>query len=388
MDGLAASVRRELQAQIAASRYRKRRTKAGRQGPELVLEGRRLLDFSSNDYLGLASHPRLRAAFTQGLERFGVGSGGSQLIGGYTQPIQELELELAEFTGRSKALVFSSGYLANLGVIAGLASRRDMVFMDRLNHASLIDAVLLSGARFKRYAHCDVLALSHALDQAKEQRKWVITESVFSMGGELAPLPEIAHLCHRYQAILVVDDAHGIGVYGRGGTGTSGYFGLDCASVPLLVGTFGKAFGLAGAFVAGSEELIDMLVQRARTLIYSTAMPPALAVSASEALRVVKTEHWRRERLFALVRRFREGAQKLGIPLLPVGGPIQPILLGDCARALEISGALMSRGIFACAVRPPTVPEGTARLRININASHTEAHIDRLLDALASLLCT
>ncbi|MGH8609694.1 MAG: 8-amino-7-oxononanoate synthase [Gammaproteobacteria bacterium] len=387
MEPLSVGAQRELRARIGTSRYRKRRTKEGPQGAEVVSEGKRVLDFSSNDYLGLAAHPRLSSAFTQALKQFGVGSGGSPLIGGYTRPIRELERELAEFTGRARALVFSSGYLANLGVIAGLASRRDTVFMDRLNHASLIDAGLLARAELKRYAHRDASALSRALSNSKENRKWVVTESVFSMDGDLAPLPEIASRCRDYEAMLLVDEAHGIGVYGPGGTGVSAHFGLDCAAVPLLIGTFGKALGLAGAFVAGSAELIELLIQKARTLIYCTAMPPALAASAREALAILRTEHWRRERLFELVARFREGAQRLGVPLMGVEGPIQPILLGDCAGTAAASAALMSRGIQVAGVRPPTVPEGTARLRISISAAHKETHIDRLVDELALLLC-
>ena len=387
MEPLSVSAQRELRARIGASRYRLRRTKESPQGAEVVSEGKRVLDFSSNDYLGLAAHPRLRMAFTQALKQYGVGSSGSPLIGGNTRPVRDLERDLAEFTGRPRALVFSSGYLANLGVLAGLVSRRDVVFMDRWNHASLIDAALLAKAELKRYPHRDVTALARALDSFKESRKWVVTESVFSMDGDLAPLPAIVAACHDHEALLLVDEAHGIGVYGPRGTGVSAHFGLDSGAISLLIGTFGKALGSAGAFVAGSSEIIELLIQKARTLIYSTAMPPALAASAREALAILRTERWRRERLFELVARFREGAERLGVPVRGVEGPIQPIILGDCARTAAVSAALMSRGILVAGVRPPTVPEGTARLRISISAAHKEAHIDRLVDELAVLLC-
>ncbi|MGH8657171.1 MAG: 8-amino-7-oxononanoate synthase [Gammaproteobacteria bacterium] len=387
MEPLSVSAQRELRARINASRYRWRRTKEGTQGAEVVSEGKRVLDFSSNDYLGLAAHPRLSMAFTQALKQYGVGSGGSPLIGGYTRPVCELEQELAEFTGRARALVFSSGYLANLGILAGLVSCKDTVFMDRLNHASLIDAALLARAELKRYPHLDVAALSRALGSSKESRKWVVTESVFSMDGDLAPLPAIVAGCHDRKALLLVDEAHGIGVYGPRGAGVSAHFGLDYGAVPLIIGTFGKALGLAGAFAAGSSEIIELLIQKARTLIYSTAMPPALAASVREALSILRTEQWRRERLFELVARFREGAERLGVPVTGVEGPIQPIILRDCARTAAVSGALMARGILVAGVRPPTVPEGTARLRISISAAHKEAHIDRLVDELALLLC-
>lgn len=322
-------------------------------------------------------------AFNRAATRYGVGSGASQLITGYSRPLQRLEQELADFTGRPRALLFSSGYLANIGVIGALVSRDDAVFMDRLNHASLVDAVIQSRSRFRRYPHGDCLALSRLLSASESRRKWVVTDGVFSMDGDMAALPQICAACRRFDAWLVVDDAHGLGVFGPRGSGTVGHFGLGPDDVPVLIGTFGKAFGVCGAFVAGSEALIETLVQSARSLIYSTAPLPAVAAAVREGLEIIRTESWRRQRLFMLVKRFRRGAREIGLPVQPSDGPIQPMILGASERAVHASHALLAQGILVPAIRPPTVPKGGARLRISLSASHTEAQIDRLLDAMS-----
>ena len=298
-----------------------------------------------------------------------------------------MEQALAEFTGRPRAILFSSGYLANLGVAAALVKRHDGVFQDRLNHASLVDAVLQTRARSRRYAHADSEFLARDLSSSRAEHNWVFTDGVFSMDGDLAPLSTMASVCRAAGAWLVVDDAHGIGVFGPEGRGTAAKFGLGPDDVPVLVGTFGKAFGLCGAFVAGSDILIDTLVQHARSLVYSTALPPAVAAAALESLSMIRDQPWRRDRLFSLIQRFRQGALQRGLRLLPAEGPIQPLVLGGAEQALRISQGLQKKGIFVPAIRPPTVPKGSARLRITLSALHTEQQVDRLLAALEELLC-
>ncbi|HEY5790724.1 MAG TPA: 8-amino-7-oxononanoate synthase, partial [Gammaproteobacteria bacterium] len=281
--------------------------------------------------------------------------------------------------------LFSTGYMANLGAIAALAGRGDSVVEDRLNHASLYDGARLSGARLLRYAHADAAALDARLADAGAGRALVATDGVFSMDGDVAPLPELAAACRARGARLLVDDAHGLGVVGPGGRGSVALHGLDGDAVPLLVGTLGKAFGTFGAFVAGSEELVETLIQLARPYIYTTALPPAVAAATRVSLRLAGAEAWRRERLRALVERFRAGAAALGLELMPSATPIQPLLFGDSARALAASRFLEQRGLLVTAIRPPTVPEGSARLRITFSASHDAAQVDRLLEALAEL---
>ncbi|MFM1892598.1 MAG: hypothetical protein RLZ44_1675 [Pseudomonadota bacterium] len=364
--------------------YRARRVVEGPQGPELEVDGRRLLAFCSNDYLGLAADPRLAEAAQRGLARYGTGSGAAHLVSGHSAAHHALEQELAEFTGRERALLFSTGYMANLGVITALTGRGDSVFEDRLNHASLLDGGLLSGARFRRYPHADAAALDRLLPAAGGERL-VASDGVFSMDGDLAPLPALAEACRAHGAWLLVDDAHGLGVLGQQGRGSLAHFGLAGADVPVLMGTLGKAFGTAGAFVAGSADLIETLIQQARSYVYTTATPPALAEATRESLRIARAEEWRRERLRALVARFRTEAAALGLQLMPSATPIQPIVAGDAARALAWSAALEARGILVTAIRPPTVPAGSARLRVTFSAAHSDAQLDRLLDALAVL---
>lgn len=364
--------------------YRHRRVVETPQGPVLRVEGRELVAFCSNDYLGLANDPRVVEALQRGAARWGAGSGAAHLVTGHSAAHHALEEELAAFTRRSRALLFSTGYMANLGVLSALLGRGDTVFEDRLNHASLLDGGLLSGARLRRYPHADAAALAAQLADAAGERL-VVTDGVFSMDGDLAPLPALAEACRGHGAWLMVDDAHGLGVLGEGGRGTLAHLGVDADAVPVLMGTLGKAFGTFGAFVAGAHDLIETLIQAARPYIYTTAPPPAVAEATRAALRIAQAEEWRRERLSALVQRFRAGAAALGLPLAASPTPIQPILLGDASRALRWSAALEAQGLLVTAIRPPTVPPGSARLRITFSAAHTEAQVDRLLDALAAL---
>jgi 8-amino-7-oxononanoate synthase len=368
----------------AAGLYRSRRVIDGAQGPELTVDGRRLLAFCSNDYLGLAADPRLAEALQRGMARYGVGSAAAHLISGHCRAHHALEEELAEFTGRDRAVLFSTGYMANLGVIGALLGRGDNLFEDRLNHASLIDGGVLSRARIRRYPHADPAALAAQFD-ARGGRRLVATDGVFSMDGDIAPLRTLAAVCADHEAWLMVDDAHGIGVEGPQGRGSVAAAGLGQAEVPILMGTLGKALGTAGAFVAGSEALIETLIQFARPYIYTTAMPAALAEATRASLRVVAAEEWRRERLQGLIQRFRQGAQRIGLTLMDSTTPIQPLLLGSAARVNLWHQALQREGILVGAIRPPTVPEGGARLRITLSAAHSVTQVETLLAVLAEI---
>ncbi len=318
------------------------------------------------------------------MQHYGLGAGAAHLVCGHSLEHSALEAELAEFLGRERALLFSSGYLANLGVISALAGRHQMVVADRLNHASLIDAAQLAGARLCRYAHGDATACARLLDSEGGARL-LVTDGVFSMDGDVAPLAALAPLARACGAWLVVDDAHGIGVLGTLGRGALELSDLDTTAVPVLVGTLGKALGCFGAFVAGDAVLIETLIQRARTYIYTTALPPAIAAAARAALRLVQREPWRRQQLRGLVERFRAGATALALPLAGSQTPIQPLIVGDSARAQALSEALMERGFWIGAIRPPTVPRGSARLRVTLSAAHDASQVDALLDALAEV---
>jgi len=372
-----------LEAQRRRHLYRERRVLDSPQGPVITIKGRQCLNFCSNDYLGLANHPRVIAAFTAAARQYGVGSGASQLVCGHSAPHHALEEALAAFLGRPRALLFSTGYMANLGVVTALAGRHDDVFEDRLNHASLIDAARLADCRLKRYPHGDVAALQRQLDVSRAATRLVVTDGVFSMDGDLAPLPGIARAAAAHEALLMVDDAHGIGVLGNTGRGVLEHLALGNADVPLLVGTLGKAFGTFGAFVAGDAALVDFILQRARSYIYTTAPPPAVAAASLESLALIEEEGWRRDTLQDRVRHFRRGAAQLGVPLGTSEFHIQPLVVGAARRALELSAALQQRGIVVSAIRPPTVPEHTARLRISFSAAHQIQHVDALLTALA-----
>lgn len=384
MKDLAAQLARRKQQHL----YRTREVSDGPQGVELRVAGRTLLSFCSNDYLGLANHPDVVAAFHRGLDEFGAGSGAAHLVTGHSRAHHRLEEELAAFLERPRALLFSTGYQANLGVLTALLGRGDRVFEDRGNHASLLDGARLSGARLIRYRHGAVAALDDLLAQAPHTERLVATDGVFSMDGDVAPLGQLAALAAHHRAWFLVDDAHGLGVLGPGGRGSIAAAGLGMKQVPVLMGTLGKAFGTFGAFVAGSEALIETLIQQARTYIYTTAPPPALACATRAALDLVRAGEGRRDKLQRLVRRFRTGAAQLGLELADSVSPIQPLIVGEAATALRLSAALRAQGILVTAIRPPTVPPGTARLRITFSAAHSELQVDRLLAVLEKIFTT
>ncbi|TDF82925.1 8-amino-7-oxononanoate synthase [Pseudomonas sp. H9] len=379
---MAFDLRARLEQRRAADLYRQRPLLQSPQGPEVVVDGQPLLAFCSNDYLGLANHPEVIAAWRAGAERWGVGGGASHLVIGHSTPHHEVEEALAELTGRPRALLFTTGYMANLGALTALVGQGDTVLQDRLNHASLLDAGLLSGARFNRYLHNDAASLASRLDKAVGNTL-VVTDGVFSMDGDIADLPALVATAKARDAWLMVDDAHGLGTLGRNGGGIVEHFGLSHEQVPVLIGTLGKACGTAGAFVAGSEELIECLIQFARPYIYTTSQPPALACATLRSLQLLRSEHWRREHLAALIQQFRSGAEQIGLQLMDSFTPIQPILIGDSARALRLSQMLRERGLLVTAIRPPTVPVGSARLRVTLSAAHSAAQVQLLLDALA-----
>lgn len=375
----------DLSARLAERRaahlYRQRPLLQTPQGVEVQVDGEQLLSFCSNDYLGLANDPRINEAFVDGVRRWGTGGGASHLVTGHSAAHHALEDALADFTGRPRALLMSSGYMANMGTVTALVGQGDTVLEDRLNHASLLDAGLLSGARFSRYLHNDAGSLRGRLSKA-QGNTLVVTDGVFSMDGDLADLPALCAEATAAQAWTMVDDAHGFGCLGAQGGGIVEHFGLSTEQVPVLVGTLGKAFGTAGAFVAGSEALIESLIQFARPYIYTTSQPPAVAHATLTSLQLVREEHWRRDHLAGLISRFRAGVSALGLELMDSPTPIQPIVVGSSERALALSAALRARGLLVTAIRPPTVPQGTARLRVTLSAAHTEQQVDRLLDAL------
>ena len=376
----------DLQSRLAERRaahlYRHRPLLETPQQPEVMVDGERLLAFCSNDYLGLASHPEVIRAMQQGADRWGVGGGASHLVMGHSTPHHQLEEALAEFTGRPRALLFSTGYMANLAAVTALVGQGDTVLEDRINHASLLDAGLLSGARFSRYLHNDAKSLASRMEKATGNTL-VVTDGVFSMDGDLADLPALCATARARNAWVMVDDAHGFGPLGKTGGGIVEHFGVGMDDVQVLVGTLGKAFGTAGAFVAGSDELIETLIQFARPYIYTTSQPPAVACATLKSLDLLRTESWRRDHLNRLIERFRQGAAQIGLTLMDSPTPIQPILVGSSERALELSSALRARGVLVGAIRPPTVPAGSARLRVTLSASHSETQVERLLDILA-----
>lgn len=374
----------ELDRLRAAHLLRTRRVLDGPQGVEVRVDGESFLSFCSNDYLGLAADPRLGDALVAGAQRYGVGSGASHLVTGHSVAHHALEEELAAFVGAERALLFSTGYMANLGLVGALLDRSGTVFEDKLNHASLIDAARLSGARVKRYRHGDLAQLQARLVDSGGE-KLILTDAVFSMDGDGADLARLHALAIRHDAWLLVDDAHGLGVLGATGRGSFEHFGLAPRAPAILLGTLGKAFGTFGAFIAGNAELIEYLIQRARPYIYTTALPPAVAEATRAGLRIVQDESWRRDELRARVAQFRSGAGRLGLRLLESFTPIQPIVFGDPAAALTASETLRRGGILVPAIRPPTVPQGESRLRITLSATHSAAQVDRLLDALGEL---
>jgi 8-amino-7-oxononanoate synthase len=369
-----------------ASLVRRLRTVEAVDGAYVVIDGKRLLNFASNDYLGLSQHPALREALIGAATKWGVGATAAHLLGGHRDEHAKLEEALARYTGRERALLFSDGWMANLGVVAALTSEGDVCMQDKLNHASLIDAARLAGCELKRYPHADADGARRQLASRPAAAALVASDGVFSMDGDIAPLRSLARVCADERATLMIDDAHGLGVLGNEGAGSVADAGLSQTDVPILMATLGKALGVAGAFVAGSAALIDALVQSARTYIYTTAMPPALAAAACAAIDIARFEGWRRDRLARLIAHFRTGAIANGFDLMDSRTPIQPLVVGANERALAIAAKLEGEGFYVPAIRPPTVPESKARLRITLTALHSESEIERLLDALAKAI--
>jgi 8-amino-7-oxononanoate synthase len=376
-------------AQLEAAQLRRARVTVEQRaltGRTLTLEGgHELIDFSSNDYLGLAHHPDLVRAMSTCAAHAGAGSGASHLITGHGVEHARLEEELAAFTHRERALLFSTGYMANLAVMTALAGRGERVLLDRLCHASLIDGARLSGATLTRYAHAAAAEAARLVTADPEHTVVLATDGVFSMDGDLAPLPELSRCARTHGLWLVVDDAHGLGVIGANGGGALEHFGLGSDAVPVLVGTLGKAFGSFGAFVAGTAALIEFLIQKARTYIYTTALPQPVAAATRAALALIRQDNGRRTRLAALVTRFRAAAHAAGVPVGSSTTPIQPVLLGSPAAALAAQRQLAAAGYWVVAIRPPTVPAGSARLRITLSAVHTEAQVDALAAELGAV---
>jgi 8-amino-7-oxononanoate synthase len=354
--------------------------------PSVAVDGRHAVDFCSNDYLALARHPDIARAMADAALRHGAGSGASHLVAGHGVEHAKLEEELASFTGRARALLFSTGYMANLAVIGALAGRDEVVLLDRLSHASLIDAALLSRARLKRFAHADAAAAERALVASGGTAALVATDGVFSMDGDVAPLVELARVSRAHQCWLVVDDAHGLGVLGASGRGLLEQCGLDAEAVPVLIGTLGKAFGTFGAFAAGATDVIELLLQKARPYAYTTALPQSIAAATRQALAIAAREPWRRERVLQLSRRFSQRAQQLNVPVMASTTPIQPVLLGSTARVLRAQEELLQAGFWVVAIRPPTVPSGSSRLRVALSAGHSEDQVDALVHALGRIV--
>ena len=374
----------ELDERAAHGLLRKRRTLDTPQSPHITVDGKPYLAFCSNDYLGLASHPQLIAALQQGAQQWGVGAGAAHLVSGHFAPHHDLEKQLAAFVGKPAGLLFSTGYMANLGVVQALVGKGDTVFADKLNHASLNDAMLLSRAETKRYRHGDMAQLAQLLEQTKSGRKLVITDAVFSMDGDMAPLRDLLALCEQHDAWLYVDDAHGFGVLGEHGRGSLSYFGIASRRI-IYMATLGKAAGVSGAFVAAEQAVIDTLINHAHSYVYTTATPPALSVALSQSLQLIAQGEALRTHLKRLVTQLRNGLSDLPWQLMPSATAIQPLLIGDNQQALKLSEGLRERGIWVAAIRPPTVPQGTARLRITLSAAHSEEDVDGLIGALHEL---
>ena len=364
---------------------RSRRVLDSPQGTHVRENGRSLVNFSSNDYLGLANHPRLRQAAHRAIDEFGVGAGASPLVSGHLRAHHEAEDRFASFIGLPRALLFGSGYAANLGILATLADREAEIFSDELNHACLIDGARLSRARVTRYAHCDLEALAARLSESRADVRIIATDAVFSMDGDIAPVPELLALCERHDAWLVLDDAHGIGVIGATGRGTLEHFGVRSPRI-VYMATLGKALGGYGAFVAGSEEAIEWLLQRARTYIYSTALPPMAPAAACCALDLLDGDPSIVASLRSRIGEFAAAAARAGLPSRSSRTAIQPVVVGAAERALDAARRLHERGFLVPAIRPPTVPEGTSRLRISLSAAHTREEVESLAAGLAQCL--
>lgn len=371
----------DLAEREAAGLLRRRRLLESAQGAHVRVDGREVLSFCSNDYLGLANHPALIEAVKSAVDGAGVGSGASHLITGHHRWHQVLEEALAEFAGLPRALLFSTGYMANLGVVTALVGRGDEVFADRLNHASLNDAMVLSRAELKRYAHNDMAALETLLAASKTKRKLVLADAVFSMDGDIAPVPEMLALCEKYDAWLMLDDAHGFGVLGAAGRGVLEHFDVKSPRI-IYMATLGKAAGVAGAFVAGESELVETLIQNARSYVYTTASPPLLAAALIASLKLIEVETWRRDRLRELTAALRNSLTLSRWQLVESETAIQPLIIGGNHEAVRVSECLLERSMLVPAIRPPTVPRNTARLRISFSAAHTVEDAIHLAQAI------
>ena len=378
----------ELASLAQQGLQRSHRVVASPSAPLLNVDGHAVIAFCSNDYLGLANNPEVIAALAQGANEWGAGAGASHLICGHQKPHEDLQIALARFVGMDKALLFSTGYMANMGIISALVGRGDAVFADRLNHASLLDAVQLSRAEHMRYPHGDLGILKGQLAATTCKRKMILTDAVFSMDGDLAPLPELFELAEKHDAWLVIDDAHGFGTLGPQGQGSLTHYKLSAHPRIIYMGTLGKAAGVSGAFVAGNATVIDYLLQTSRTHIFTTASAPALAVALQKSLQLIEQADQQRAHLNALITRLRSGLASLPWELMTQEGTqtaIQPIIVGSNEAALRLTEGLLKQGFWVPAIRPPTVPAGKARLRITLSAKHSETQVDALLSALRSL---
>ncbi len=373
----------ELDSLKEKNLFRSRRLLSSPQEIEPIIDGKKVLSFCSNDYLGLANHPKVKERFQDALKKYGVGAGASHLITGHHESHAALEKELADFLSCERVLLFSTGYMANLGVVSSFASRNSAIFADKLNHASLNDAAILSRAKLKRYEHLNIEQLEKLLAGSNATSKIILSDGVFSMDGTVTPVSKLQSISKKYHARLIIDDAHGVGVLGKHGKGCTERI-LDDDTI--LVGTLGKAFGTFGAFVAAKQEIIEWLIQRAHSYIYTTAFPPAIAEATRASLKLIHTEVWRRQALQEITQYFHEQCVEAGIPVTESNTPIQPIILGNSEIALTISDELLKTGILVPAIRPPTVAKNSARLRISLCATHTKAHIDQLIIALEQLL--
>lgn len=353
----------------------------------MKIDGKDIISFCSNDYLGFANHPKVKLTAIDGINKYGVGSGSAHLVNGHTLAHHQLEEDLAEFTGYPRALLFSTGYMANLGICQALLNKNDYVFEDRLNHASLIDGGLLSKARLQRYLHNDINSLQKKFDKADSTaEKLVLTDGVFSMDGDIANLPGLTQLCTTNNSWLMIDDAHGFGTIGETGKGSLQHYSLNQNDIPIYMATLGKAIGTAGAFIAGNEELIETLIQQARTYIYTTAMPAAIAEASRCSLKILQNEPHHLHNLKENIAHFRDCCEELGIKIQNSQSAIQPLIIGSDKKAIKLSEALFEKGILVTAIRPPTVPEGTSRLRITLSARHTSEQIEHLLETMTDCL--
>ncbi|MFH1260249.1 MAG: 8-amino-7-oxononanoate synthase [Elusimicrobiota bacterium] len=362
--------------------YRSLKTIENISGKYFSTEGKKFLHFSSNNYLGLAEHPKLKTAAIKAIEEFGFGAGASRLISGNTKLHDQLEKKIAEFKNKAAAIVFSTGYMANLGIISALLGPEDAVVIDRLIHASIIDACRLSRAKMFVYAHCDLIQLEKVLQRTEKfRRRLVITESIFSMDGDIAPLKEIAELTRRYQALLMVDEAHAVGVWGKNGRGIAEAQGVE-DQLDIVMGTLSKALGCLGGYVTGSAELIDFLRNKSRSFIYTTGLPAACAAASLAALEIIETEPQRREGLLVKAKYLRDKLKEAGWDTGNSQTQIIPLIVGEEKKTLQLASFLSEEGIFVPAIRPPTVEAGKARLRISLMSSHTQEDLDRLLELL------